>query len=87
MHLFRDEDAPDDAGTTILDGSYGARRDRSPFDVGILNRRNDRLSGLTIARELLAASGGRIGVERTGPDGTTVLVEVPRAQRKTIPRM
>ena len=43
--------------------------------------------GLTIARELLAASGGRIGVERTGPDGTTFLVEVPRAQRKTIPRM
>ena len=32
--------------------------------------------GLTIARELLAASGGRIGVERTGPDGTTFLVEV-----------
>lgn len=42
--------------------------------------------GLTIARELLAASGGRIGVERTGPDGTTFIVEVPRAQRKTIPR-
>ena len=43
--------------------------------------------GLTIARELLAASGGRIAVERTGPDGTTFLVEVARAQRKTIPRM
>ena len=42
--------------------------------------------GLTIARELLAASGGRIAVERTGPDGTTVLVEVPLAQRKSIPR-
>jgi two-component system, OmpR family, sensor histidine kinase BaeS len=42
--------------------------------------------GLTIARELLAASGGRIAVERTGPDGTTFLVEVPRAQRKSIPR-
>jgi two-component system sensor histidine kinase BaeS len=35
--------------------------------------------GLTIARELLAASGGRIGVERTGPDGTTFLLEVPAA--------
>ena len=35
--------------------------------------------GLTIARELLSASGGRIGVERTGPDGTTFLVEIPAA--------
>lgn len=42
--------------------------------------------GLTIARELLAASGGRIEVERTGADGTTFLVEVPEAQRKSIPR-
>ena len=42
--------------------------------------------GLTIARELLAASGGRIAVERTGADGTTFLVEVPMAQRKNIPR-
>jgi len=33
--------------------------------------------GLTIARDLLAASGGRISVERTGPDGTTFLVELP----------
>lgn len=35
--------------------------------------------GLTIARELLAANGGRIAVERTGPDGTTFVVEVPAA--------
>ncbi len=35
--------------------------------------------GLTIARELLAASGGSIEVERTGPDGTTILVDVPSA--------
>lgn len=42
--------------------------------------------GLTIARELLAASGGRIVVEQTGSDGTTFLVEVPEAQRKSIPR-
>ncbi len=35
--------------------------------------------GLTIARELLSANGGRIGVERTGPDGTTFLIEVPAA--------
>jgi two-component system sensor histidine kinase BaeS len=36
--------------------------------------------GLTIARELLAASGGRIAVERTGPDGTTFVLEVPAAR-------
>jgi signal transduction histidine kinase len=35
--------------------------------------------GLTIARELLAANGGRIEVESTGPDGTTFLLELPGA--------
>jgi two-component system sensor histidine kinase BaeS len=35
--------------------------------------------GLTIARELLAANGGRIAVERTGPGGTTFAIEVPAA--------
>jgi signal transduction histidine kinase len=35
--------------------------------------------GLTIARELLAANGGRIAVEHTGPDGTTFLIALPRA--------
>ena len=34
--------------------------------------------GLTIARELLAANGGRIAVERTGPDGTTFEITLPR---------
>ncbi|MGH2417592.1 MAG: sensor histidine kinase, partial [Candidatus Limnocylindria bacterium] len=33
--------------------------------------------GLTIARELLAANGGTIRVERTGTDGTTFAVELP----------
>ena len=35
--------------------------------------------GLTIARELLTASNGRVAVERTGPAGTTFVVEVPAA--------
>jgi two-component system sensor histidine kinase BaeS len=35
--------------------------------------------GLTIARELLAANDGSIRVERTGADGTTLLVVMPRA--------
>jgi signal transduction histidine kinase len=34
--------------------------------------------GLTIARELLAANGGGIEVERTGPDGTTFALRLPR---------
>lgn len=34
--------------------------------------------GLTIARELLAANGGQIGVERTGPGGTTFAITLPR---------
>jgi signal transduction histidine kinase len=33
--------------------------------------------GLTIARELLAANGGSIQVERTGPDGTTFAIGLP----------
>ncbi len=35
--------------------------------------------GLTIARELLAANGGRIAVEHTGPDGTTFVISLPLA--------
>ena len=35
--------------------------------------------GLTIARELLAANGGRISVESTGPRGTTFAIALPRA--------
>jgi two-component system sensor histidine kinase BaeS len=35
--------------------------------------------GLTISRELLAANGGTITVERSGSDGTTFAVELPRA--------
>jgi signal transduction histidine kinase len=35
--------------------------------------------GLTIARELLAANGGRIAIEKTGPRGTTLLIGLPAA--------
>lgn len=35
--------------------------------------------GLTIARELLAANGGRISVERTDASGTTFAIVLPRA--------
>lgn len=36
--------------------------------------------GLTIARELLAANGGRIEVEQTGSEGTTFVISLPSAQ-------
>lgn len=35
--------------------------------------------GLTIARELLAANGGSIDVERSGPEGTTFAIALPVA--------
>lgn len=35
--------------------------------------------GLTVAREFITANGGRIEVERTGPDGTTFRIELPPA--------
>jgi len=34
--------------------------------------------GLTVARELIAANGGSIEVESTGPDGTTFRIVLPR---------
>ncbi len=36
--------------------------------------------GLTVARELAVANGGRLEVEATGPAGTTFLLEVPLAR-------
>jgi signal transduction histidine kinase len=50
------------------DQARGAGRPRSGSGIG-----------LTIARELLAANGGRIAVERTGPDGTTFAIALPRS--------
>ncbi len=38
--------------------------------------------GLTIARELLVANGGQIGVERTSPGGTVFAITLPRATRQ-----
>lgn len=34
--------------------------------------------GLTVARELIAANGGTVEVESTGPDGTTFRIVLPR---------
>jgi two-component system sensor histidine kinase BaeS len=68
--------APDDV-THIFERFYRADAARAtdpatgrPTGLGL---------GLTIARELLGANGGRIAVERTGPGGTTFVLEVPAA--------
>lgn len=68
--------APDDV-THVFERFY--RADTSRATDPTTGRPTGLGLGLTIARELLAASGGRIGVERTGPDGTTFLLEVPAA--------
>jgi len=63
----------------IFERFYRADRARTP-DPATGRRRGSGL-GLTIAREFLAADGGRIAVECSGPDGTTFLLEVPAAGR------
>jgi signal transduction histidine kinase len=54
-----------------------ARSTGTPSDGGSM--RSGSGIGLTIARELLAANGGAIEVERTGPDGTVFALRLPRA--------
>jgi two-component system sensor histidine kinase BaeS len=68
--------APDDV-THVFERFY--RADTSRATDPATGRPTGLGLGLTIARELLAASGGRIGVERTGPGGTTFVLEVPAA--------
>jgi signal transduction histidine kinase len=59
----------------VFERFYRADRARSPDENG--GRQGSGI-GLTIARELVAANGGRISVEQTGSAGTTFLVELPR---------
>ena len=64
--------APEDL-THIFERFYRADQAR-----GAGEPRSGSGIGLTIARELLAANGGRISVEHTGPQGTTFLIALPR---------
>ena len=64
--------APEDL-THIFERFYRADQAR-----GAGEPRSGSGIGLTIARELLAANGGRISVEHTGPEGTTFLIALPR---------
>jgi two-component system sensor histidine kinase BaeS len=68
--------APDDVAH-VFERFY--RADTSRASDPVTGRATGMGLGLTIARELLASNGGRIGVERTGPDGTTFVIEVPAA--------
>jgi two-component system sensor histidine kinase BaeS len=68
--------APDDVAH-VFERFY--RADASRATDPMTGRPTGLGLGLTIARELLTASGGRIAVERTGPDGTTFVLEVPAA--------
>jgi two-component system sensor histidine kinase BaeS len=61
----------------IFERFYRVDAARSPDPA--TGRRSGTGIGLTIARELLAANGGRIDVEQTGPDGTTFLIVLPSA--------
>jgi two-component system, OmpR family, sensor histidine kinase BaeS len=61
----------------VFERFYRADRSRAPDPR--TGRRSGSGLGLTIARELLAADRGRISVERTGPGGTTFLLEIPAA--------
>lgn len=68
--------APEDL-PHVFERFYRADRSRAPdAETG---RRSGSGLGLTIARELLAASGGRIEVESTGPSGTTFVIGLPAA--------
>ena len=67
--------APEDL-PHVFERFYRADRARSADENG--GRRGSGI-GLTIARELVAANGGRISVERTGSAGTTFLIDLPRA--------
>ena len=60
----------------VFERFYRADRARSAEENG--GQRGSGI-GLTIARELVAANGGRISVERTGSAGTTFLIELPRS--------
>lgn len=66
--------APDDV-EHVFERFY--RADTSRATDPVTGRATGLGLGLTIARELLSANGGRIAVERTGPDGTTFLMTVP----------
>ncbi len=73
----------------VLDQGAGIR-DLAPEQVfdrfahaagtaGVTQRRSFGL-GLALVRDLAARNGGRVEVERTGPDGTTMRLELPVAR-------
>jgi signal transduction histidine kinase len=81
-------DVGSDGGAAIVrvaDGGAGIASDDLPYvferfyraDRSRAAGRGGSGIGLTVARELIAANGGTIAVERTGPDGTVFRIELP----------
>jgi two-component system sensor histidine kinase BaeS len=74
------------AEVRITDEGIGIAEDDRPFVFERFYRADRSRSrsagsgiGLTVARELIAANGGSVEVESTGPSGTTFRVELPLA--------
>jgi two-component system sensor histidine kinase BaeS len=82
------EALPDDVVVRVADVGSGIAADDLPHVFERFYRADPSRSGgaqstgsgigLTIARELLAANGGSIQVERTGPEGTIFALRLPR---------
>ncbi len=86
------EARPDEAIVRIVDAGPGISPEDLPHVFERFYRADRARSaaesrsgsgiGLTIARELLAANGGQITIERTGPDGTTFALALPRSAQQ-----
>jgi len=57
----------------------GVARLFQPFQFS--GRKDGTGLGLTIARDIAQAHGGRLTLDRTGPDGTVFRLELPEAER------
>jgi signal transduction histidine kinase len=62
-----------------IDPAIGAR----VFDPWVTGKDAGTGLGLPIARKLCEAHGGTLEIERTGPDGTAMLITLPRTARSS----
>jgi two-component system sensor kinase FixL len=65
---IRVSDTGDGLADEVAQGLFSAFRSTKPNGLGV---------GLTICRTIIEAHGGTIGVEETGPRGTTMFFELP----------
>jgi signal transduction histidine kinase len=66
---------------SIADNGKGMTREQAgrAFESFYTTRSNGTGLGLSIARQISTAHGGTLSIERTGPEGTTVLLKIPLA--------